>query len=226
MPGEDATILCAGGLQEGLQSKWGAANSGCTLSRLLLPGKSGSLFVGSEGTKGGLEAVEVNWEEEQKKIIDDQLAQSLFGLLGEQRELVQDDEDRIVRWLSKAPKRKGVPKWSVPLEAWLLMLRPRWRSFKRHGVGFTPKLEHGVHSYLQASTGHDQTERARAIDVASVRRTDSRQVQWEDRPTGPEAISHVGSDWQRVLQWGGGERNRASCTQLLFQHDWLSSQET
>ena len=73
-----------------------------------------------------------------------QRAQHLLGRSEEQRELLHDDEERLVRWLTRAFKCKEVLRWSASLEELLLALRLRWRASQQHMFGYKAKLENTV----------------------------------------------------------------------------------
>ena len=77
----------------------------------------GLAHVSKPGFEGGMAAKQVDWHMEKEKIMKDPLAQTLFGSTQAERERALDDEDRIVRWMSRAAKRRSVPNWYAPLEA-------------------------------------------------------------------------------------------------------------
>ena len=125
--------------------------------------------VSKPGFEGGMAAKQVDWHSEKDKIMQDPLAQALFGSTQEQRERALGDEDRIIRWMAKAAKRRSVPLWSAPLEVWLLVFRPSWKAGTHGRVGHKPKLTPGCSQTFPSMFGHDQAGRSISFGMAPQR---------------------------------------------------------
>ena len=85
------------------------------------------------GDQGGCSAVVIDFEVERKKIMGEVIEDFRTG----RRVLALDDKklevrtEELIRQVSKslrkAPRRKAVPRWSVPSEIWLMMVCPNYQ---------------------------------------------------------------------------------------------------
>ena len=97
-------------------------------------------FMKGPGDQGGCSAVVIDFEVERKKVMGEVIEDFRTG----KRVLALDDKkleartDELIREVSKclrkAPRRKAVPRWSVPSEIWLMLVCPNYqvKKTKRH----------------------------------------------------------------------------------------------
>ena len=91
---------------------------------------------------GGLEAVEVNWEEELLKWMDpvNEMAEPSLLLRDYNIKAIStEDTQRTLRRLVRATKRNTFPEWSLPGELWIMALDPGYVSMCKksiEGVGY------------------------------------------------------------------------------------------
>lgn len=103
-------------------------------------------------TLGGMQADRVDFEEARADLLEQQVF--MPRITQEQIAEAKRDKRAMIVALCRAPRRRASPPWTAPLEAWLMLMRPR-RLLKKlpEGVGapLVSELDNPVfHSHLHS----------------------------------------------------------------------------